>query len=87
VDLGNALLMQNNFAQSLIHYRASEKYADDELRLIGVLLDRKKERIKAFLETIPERLRTPIAAVCIDMRESYSALAREIRDCWFVRFP
>jgi tetratricopeptide (TPR) repeat protein len=28
VNLGNALLMQNNYAQSLIYYRATEKYAE-----------------------------------------------------------
>jgi len=34
VNLGNALLMQNNFAQSLIYYRASEKYAESSGMLI-----------------------------------------------------
>ena len=34
VNLGNALLMQNNFAQSLIYYRAGEKYAESSGMLI-----------------------------------------------------
>jgi tetratricopeptide (TPR) repeat protein len=34
VNLGNALLMQNNFPQSLIYYRASEKYAESSGMLI-----------------------------------------------------
>jgi tetratricopeptide (TPR) repeat protein len=34
VNMGNALLMQNNFAQSLTYYRASEKYAEASGMLI-----------------------------------------------------
>jgi tetratricopeptide (TPR) repeat protein len=34
MNLGNALLMQNNFAQSLIYYRACEKYAESSGLLI-----------------------------------------------------
>jgi tetratricopeptide (TPR) repeat protein len=36
VNLGNALYMQNDFAQSLVYYRASEKYAESS----GLLLQR-----------------------------------------------
>jgi len=32
----------------------TSKQGDDQLRLLGVLPDRKKETVKAFLETIPE---------------------------------
>src|SRR5262245_34598024 len=34
VNLGNALLMQNNFAQSLIYYRATEKYDESSGMII-----------------------------------------------------
>src|SRR5262249_22116264 len=49
----------------------TSKQEDDELRLLGVLPDRKQETVKAFLETIPEHLRVTITGVCIDLGESY----------------
>jgi len=55
----------------------TSKQEDDQLRLLGVLPDRKKETVKAFLETIPERLRVTITAVCIDMCESYANAVEE----------
>jgi len=51
---------------------------DQELRLLGVLPDRKKETVKAFLETIPKRLRATITAVCIDMYDGYANAVEEV---------
>ncbi len=45
----------------------TSKQEDDQLRLLGVLPDRKKETVKAFLETIPERLRETIT---VSLRQS-----------------
>jgi len=45
--------------------------------LLGVLTDRKKERVRAFLETIPEHLRSTIQQVCTDMWDGYVNAAEE----------
>ncbi len=55
----------------------TSKQGDDQLRLLGVLPDRKKETVKAFLEAIPKRLQTTGAAACIDMCESYANAVEE----------
>ncbi len=39
--------------------------------VLGVLEDRKKETLKAFLEAIPARLRRTISRVCTDMHEGF----------------
>ncbi len=39
--------------------------------VLGVLADRKKETLKAFLGAIPARLRRTIRGVCTDMHEGY----------------
>lgn len=43
--------------------------ATKEVRLLGVLGDRKKETVMAFLRTIPVELRATIRDFCTDMYE------------------
>jgi transposase len=50
---------------------------DGELKLLGVLPDRKQETVEAFLLTIPEELRATVREVCIDMWEGYANAARK----------
>ena len=45
--------------------------ADGHVALLGVLADRKKETVRAFLETIPAHLRATIQKVCTDMWDGY----------------
>jgi transposase len=42
-----------------------------QIVLLGVLADRKKETVRAFLETIPARLRPTMQTVCTDMWAGY----------------
>lgn len=44
---------------------------DGHVALLGVLSDRKKETVRAFLETIPEHLRPTMQKVCTDMWDGY----------------
>jgi transposase len=48
-----------------------------ELKLLGVLPDRKQETVEAFLLTIREKLRATLKEVCIDMWEGYANAARK----------
>lgn len=57
---------------------SKQENEDEELRLLGVLPDRKKETVKAFLETIPEHLRATITAACIDMYDGYANAVEEV---------
>ena len=50
---------------------------DGHVALLGVLADRKKETVRAFLETIPERLRSTLQKVCTDMWDGYVNAAEE----------
>ncbi len=45
--------------------------ADGQVKLLSVLPDRKKETVRAFLETIPTRLRKTMETACTDMWEGY----------------
>jgi transposase len=56
----------------------TSKQPEEELRLLAVLPDRKKETVIAFLRTIPEHLRETIAEVCIDMYEGYANAVKEV---------
>ena len=47
------------------------------LRLIALLSSRKKEAVKAFLNTIPEHLRATLRWVCTDMYEGYINASKE----------
>lgn len=51
--------------------------ADDELALLGVLPDRKKETVVSFLRSIPLPLRASIERVCTDMYEGYTNAVKE----------
>ncbi|MBK9316053.1 MAG: ISL3 family transposase [Acidobacteria bacterium] len=53
------------------------RQADGQLRLLGVLRDRKQETVESFLRSIPERLRATIHEVCIDMWEGYANAVRK----------
>ncbi|MBC8506258.1 MAG: ISL3 family transposase [Chloroflexi bacterium] len=44
---------------------------DGQVAILGVLADRKKETVRAFLETIPARLRLTMQKVCTDMWDGY----------------
>src|SRR5215813_866293 len=52
--------------------------AQDQLKLLGVLPDRKSETVEKFLLTIPERLRATARAVCIDMYEGYASAVKKV---------
>jgi transposase len=50
----------------------------DKLSVIAVLPDRRKETVKAFLESIPEHLRKTVNSVCTDMYDGFVQSACEI---------
>lgn len=51
--------------------------AEGQLRVLGVLADRRKETVMAFLNGIPERLKATIEQVCTDMYEGVINAAHE----------
>lgn len=51
-----------------------------KVMILGVLKDRKKETVKTFLLSIPERLRNTVEYVCCDLYEGYTEAAREAFD-------
>jgi transposase len=51
---------------------------ETETVILGVLPDRKKATVKAFLSGIPQRLRQTIYAVCSDMYEGFVNAAKEV---------
>jgi transposase len=51
--------------------------AQDQLKLLGALPDRKLETVEKFLLMIPERLRATVRAVCIDMYEGYASAVKK----------
>lgn len=53
------------------------RQADGQLKLLGVLPDRKLETVEEFLLTIPEDLRATVREVCIDMYEGYASAAKK----------
>lgn len=44
---------------------------DGQVAILGVLADRKKETVRAFIESIPVRLRPTMQKVCTDMWDGY----------------
>ena len=56
----------------------SARLPDDELAILGVLANRKKETVKAFLESIPPKLRGTIRTVCSDVYEGYLQAVHEV---------
>jgi transposase len=51
---------------------------ESEPVILGVLPDRKKVTVKAFLSGIPKRLRRTIRAVCSDMYDGFVQAAKEV---------
>lgn len=56
----------------------TSKQPNEELRLLGVLPDRKKETVITFLRSIPLALRATIVEVCIDMYDGYARAVEEV---------
>jgi transposase len=56
----------------------SARLPDGGLTLLGVLANRQKETVKAFLETIPPKLRGTIRSVCSDLHEGYLQAVQEV---------
>jgi transposase len=54
--------------------------SDDQLKVLAVLPDREKATVKAFLGSIPLRLRRTIHTVCTDMWPAYVNAAQEVLD-------
>lgn len=50
---------------------------DERIVLLGVLPDRQKDQVVAFLRSIPQRLSETIRTVCCDMYEGYIEAVRE----------
>ena len=50
----------------------------DETVILGVLADRKKSTVKAFLSSMPRKLRKTIKAVCSDMYDGFIHAAQEV---------
>ena len=50
---------------------------DDQVRLIGVIEGREKAKVKAFLKSIPGRLKRTITGICCDMYDGYVNAAGE----------
>jgi transposase len=50
---------------------------EDEIALLGVLPNRKKETVVAFLRSIPLELRASVERVCTDMYEGYTNAVKE----------
>ena len=53
------------------------RLANDQIVLLGVLPDRKKDTVVEFLRSIPIRLVKTINTVCCDMYEGYTEAVRE----------
>jgi transposase len=56
----------------------SARLPGGELTILGVLANRKKETVKAFLESIPPKLRGTIRTVCSDLYEGYLQAVHEV---------
>jgi len=48
------------------------------ITILAVLKGRKKSTIKAFLKSIPKRLKKTIEAICVDMYNGYITAAKEV---------
>jgi transposase len=49
-----------------------------EIRIIGLIKGRKKKDVKAFLKSIPKRLKKTVTAICVDMYTGYINAAKEV---------
>lgn len=54
------------------------KATNDEVKVLAVLPDRKKQTVKQFLETMPCRVKRAIRTVCTDMYESFILAVKEV---------
>jgi transposase len=53
------------------------RFSDGRIVILGVLPDRRKDTVAAFLRSIPERLLQTVHTVCCDMYEGFTEAARE----------
>ncbi len=60
---------------TIITARSSEQ---GEIRLLAVLKDRKKDTVKTFFSSIPNRLRKTVRVVCTDLYDGFMNAAREV---------
>jgi transposase len=51
---------------------------DHGVEVLGVLPDRRKETVVAFLRSMPQRLRQTVQTLCTDMHRAYVEAAREV---------
>lgn len=51
---------------------------NDGIQILAVLPDRRKETVKAFLETIPARIKKTVKIVCSDMYDGYINAVKEV---------
>jgi transposase len=56
----------------------SAKLWSGKVEILGVLPNREKKTVKAFLESIPQRLQATIHTVCTDMYEGFTEAARRL---------
>ncbi len=54
------------------------KSASDEVKVLAVLPDRKKQTVKKFLETMPRRIKRAIRTVCTDLYEGFIQAVKEV---------
>lgn len=54
------------------------KSASDEVKILAVLPDRKKQTVKQFLERMPRRIKRAIRTVCTDMYEGFILAVKEV---------
>jgi transposase len=54
------------------------KSASDEVKVLAVLPDRKKQTGKQFLETMPRRVKRAIRTVCTDLYEGFILAVKEV---------
>ena len=53
-------------------------YSAGKLLILGVLKDKEKKTVQAFLQSIPVRLRKQVKAVCTDLYEGFINAAKEV---------
>lgn len=51
---------------------------DENIKILGVLKDRKKSTVKEFLQAIPKRLRIQVKTICSDMYDGFVNAAKEV---------
>jgi hypothetical protein len=53
-------------------------YSEGQLLILGVLKDREKSTVKAFLQSMPARLRQQVDVICSDLYEGFINAAKEV---------